>query len=608
MTRRLRLGLAVGAFFFGLPVVAGSQVVVPPASEVPIPPKAKPDSAAAKADTIKAAFGRSVGPRTADVGPQYEWNRDEMFASGAYTVADLLARVPGATSFTSGWLASPKFVAVNGDLDRVRVIYDGVEIDNVDARSGVMLDLTTIDLAMLENVMVERFANELRVHLRSWRVERTDPYTRTDIYTGDEDTNIYRGYYGKRFGSGSGLQLAGQQYNTRSPRLGGGGDALSFMGRFGIARRMWSVDAFATRRNGSRVIQPTFGNGLSLPPFEGTHTFAYLRAAVGNQVGGPWAELVASHTRLGETSAHFTPDQAAARKILPDTTDSTTRRSQYVASAGYARGPLRVSVADRMRAFQGEVKHSPNARFEISNKIGLVSLYAEHDATQQRNRGDVIARFTPLPFIAIAGAASTDSPEGVSDPIAGVPSLRRPKTLSFRSEAGVRVVNPWVIAGFISRDTAVLIPPSVFDTAYSVRYVGRRQGLYAGIRGKVYKDINVDVVGTRWDSAGFYQPRYQSRSEINLNTRWLSRFPSGSFGVKLAYIHEYRSEVAFPTATGTRFTNTSGIMSALVELRILRGVASYQVRNIVGDQYQIIPDFFMPRAIGIYGIRWEFWN
>jgi len=169
-------------------------------------------------------------------------------------------------------------------------------------------------------------------------------------------------------------------------------------------------------------------------------------------------------------------------------------------------------------------------------------------------------------------------------------------------------VNPWIIAGILSRDTAVLIPPSVFDTAYSVRYVGRRQGLYAGIRGKIYKDINADVVGTRWDSAGFYQPRYQSRSEINLTTRWLSRFPSGSFGLKLAFIHEYRSEVAFPTATGTRFTNTSGIMSALVELRILRGVASYQVRNVVGDQYQIVPDFFMPRAIGIYGIRWEFWN
>ena len=581
---------------------------MPPASEVPIPPKEKPDSAAAKADTIKSPFGRGVGPRTADIGPQYEWNREQLFASGAYTVADLLERVPGGTSFRSGWLASPKFVAVNGDLNRIRVIYDGVELDNIDPRSGVLLDLTTIDLWMLEYVMIERFANELRVHLRSWRVDRTDPYTRTDIYTGDEDTNIYRGFYGKRFGSGAGLQLAGQQYNTRSPRLGGGGDALSFMGRFGIARRMWSFDVFGTRRNGSRVLQPTFGSGLSLPPFEGTHTFAYARLGLGSQSGGPWAEVIVSHLRLGETTTHFTEAEAAARKILPDTTDTTTKRTQYVLSAGYARGPLRTSVVDRIRASDGDIEHSPSARLEVAGNIGIVGLFAERDVTRKRSRADAVARFTPLPFIAIGGAASVDSPD--DDVLIGdVPGeLRAPKTVSFRGEAGVRLWNPWVFGGIVSRDTAVLVAPSVFDTAYSVRSVGRRQGLYAGLRGKVFKDINVDVVGTRWDSAGFYQPRYQARSEINLDTRWLKKFPSNSFGLKVAFIHEYRSEVAFPTVTGVRRTNASGIVSALVEIRLLRGVATYQVRNMVGETYQIVPDFFMPRAISVYGLRWEFWN
>jgi len=582
--------------------------VVPPASEVPIPPKEKPDSAVAKADTIKSPFGRGVGPRTADIGPQYEWNREQLFSSGAYTVADLLERVPGATSFRSGWLASPKFVAVNGDLNRIRVIYDGIELDNIDPRSGSLLDLTTIDVWMLEYVMIERFANELRVHLRSWRVDRTDPYTRTDIYTGDEDTNIYRGFYGKRFGSGAGLQLAGQQYNSRSARLGGGGDALSFMGRFGIARRMWSFDVFGTRRNGSRVLQPTFGSGLSLPPFEGTQTFAYARLGLGSQSGGPWAEVIASHLRLGETTTHFTAAEAAARKILPDTTDTTTKRTQYVLSAGYARGALRTSVTDRVRAFDGDIQHSPSARLEVASNIGIVGLFAERDVTLKRNRADAVARFTPLPFIAIGGAASVDSPD--EDVLTGgvTSALRAPRALSFRGEAGVRVWNPWIFGGIVSRDTAVLVPPSVFDTAYSVRSVGRRQGLYAGLRGKVYKDINVDVVGTRWDSAGFYQPRYQSRSEINLDTRWLTKFPSNSFGLKVAFIHEYRSEVAFPTITGVRRTNASGVVSALVEIRLLRGVATYQVRNMVGEQYQIVPDFFMPRAISVYGLRWEFWN
>ena len=81
-----------------------------------------------------------------------------------------------------------------------------------------------------------------------------------------------------------------------------------------------------------------------------------------------------------------------------------------------------------------------------------------------------------------------------------------------------------------------------------------------------------------------------------------------NLGIKVAFVHEYRGSIVFPTSTGSRATNSSGIMSAQLEIRILRGVATYQVRNMLGDQYQVIPDFYMPRAVSLYGIRWEFWN
>ncbi|HZK77677.1 MAG TPA: Plug domain-containing protein, partial [Gemmatimonadaceae bacterium] len=170
MIRFARLGFVAGAFFFSAPRLAPAQVINPPGSEVPIPPKPKTDTVATKvnADTIKAAFGRGIGPRTADIGPQYSWNRAELFATGALTVADLLERVPWATSFRTGWLASPKFVAVNGDMSRIKIFYDGIELDNLDGRSGSVLDLNTVQLWTLENVSIERFANEIRVSLRSW--------------------------------------------------------------------------------------------------------------------------------------------------------------------------------------------------------------------------------------------------------------------------------------------------------------------------------------------------------------------------------------------------------------------------------------------------------
>jgi hypothetical protein len=553
--------------------------------------------------------------RTADIGPQYEWDREEIYASGAYTLADLLERIPGATSFRTGWIMSPKFVAFNGDLERIRVFYDGLELDNIDPRNGALLDLTTIDLYTLEHVAVERFGNELRVQLRSWRVERTDPYTRTDIYTGDEDTNIYRGFYGKRFGSGFGLQLAGQQWSTRSNRFGGGGDALSFMGRAGIARKTWSIDGYAMRRNAARTTQPTFGNGLSLQPFEGTHTVAYLRGAAGNQSGGPWAEAIASYMKLAEESDFVTVAEAPGIQLLADTADTTTHRAQYVAAAGFTGNGFRVSIADRIRAFKGDKYNSPQLHLEFGGKLGIIDLKAERDGVRDRRKLDGAFRLTPVSFLAIGGGISYEKPEGepadLVTPDEDDPQpvfLRDPKSTSTRLEAGVRLINPWLIGGYITRDTAVLAPPAGIDTAYLPVAMGKRSGLYAGLRGKLFRDLNVDVIGMRWDSAGFYQPRYQARAEVFLNTRWLRRFPSGTFGLKLSAIHEYRSEVRFPTAEGFRETQPSSITSALVEIRILRGVATYQARNIFAKTWQITPDFFMHRTINIYGLRWEFWN
>jgi hypothetical protein len=598
-----RLGFVAGAFFVAVPNELSAQVVVPPGSEVPIPPKPKTDSTAAvvKTDTIKAAFGRGAGPRTADIGPQFSWNRAEMFATGAQTVADLLDRVPWVTTFRSGWLASPKFAAVNGDLGRIKVFYDGVELDNIDPRNGGILDLNTVQLWTLENVSVERFANEIRLNLRSWQVDRTDPYTRVDILTGDENTNAYRGFYGRRFDNGAGLQVAGQQYNTRSARLGGGGDALSFMIRTGIAKKSWSVDAFALRTNASRVTQPTFGNGLSLQPFEGTYDLAYLRAGFGHVSGGPWLQLIASTMRLAESSPKHDLASALTNHLLPDTVDSTTSRNQFLATAGYARGPIKFSASDRIRAFDGASYHTPSGRFEIGGTRGLVSLFAEKNYLSKVGRADAVVKAAPIPFFSVTGSLSTIFPD---DEVVGT----NPKYTAARVEAGVKLFRPWLIAGFMTRDTAYLKPPVIFDTAYVARSEGRRNGYYAALRGPLYKDINVDLQGTMWDSAGFYQPRYQARSELNLITSWLSKFPSGNLGLKLAVVHDYRSAVVFPTSTGTRSTAASGIFSAQVEIRILRGVASYQVRNIFGDQYQIIPDFFMPRPISYYGIRWEFWN
>ena len=92
-------------------------------------------------DTLKAPLAHAELPPVLGVGDQFSWNREEMFATGAITLMQLLEFVPGITTFTTGNIASPQFAAYAGNPGRVRVFLDGMEIDNLDPRAGGALDL-----------------------------------------------------------------------------------------------------------------------------------------------------------------------------------------------------------------------------------------------------------------------------------------------------------------------------------------------------------------------------------------------------------------------------------------------------------------------------------
>jgi hypothetical protein len=422
-----------------------------------------------------------------------------------------------------------------------------------------------------------------------------------DVSTGDEDTNIYRGFYGKRFGNGAGLQFAGQQFNTTSARFGGGGDALSVLGRVGTGGRTWSVDAFANRTQSSRVRQPTFGTGLAIPGYSATQSFAYARLAIGRAGDGPWFEAIASNRRLNENSKHVLPGSAPGLRVIADTADTVTSMRQYVVSAGFTRGPLEFAGVDRIRNTAGSTTNSPSGRFQFDSRLTFVEVSAEHDDFGKRNRADVVARVTPTPSAAVSAAFSrVTSTLGDSARLAGV--------TAGRIEGGIRLFGPWLLAGFLTRDTALIQPLRAFDSAYVAEPAGRRSGAYIGLRGTIIGALGADIVATQWSAADAYRPKHQVRSEINLVTKWLSRFPSGNFAAHVAIVYDYRSQVFFPVASGVRVAAPSNVFSGLVEFRIKSAVISYQIRNFAGALYQIVPDFYMPRVINLYGVRWDFVN
>ena len=586
-----------------------AQLARPPVSQVPIPPKPKtdsgPDSVGVKSDTakvkidsIKAPIGRFADPLTYEIGPQYEWNRTQLFATGALSLVDLLDRIPGITTFRSGWLATPQTATFNGDFRRVKVFYDGIEIDNLDNTSGGVLDLSTIQIWTLEHLSIERSASELRLYMRSWRVDNTDPYTRVDVATGNEETNLYRGFYGKRYDNGGVLQFGGQQYGVRSARFSGSGDALSLLGRVGIARKGWSIDGFVNRVHATRDIERA---ALGRPPvlsLDETTTNAYLRAAVGDASGGPWAQVTAASLAFKGTTG---PDRSVSATGQPDTLERKVLENQYNAAGGYTAGPARLEINDRMRASKGTSTNSISGRLDFATPFGVLSGFGEHDGFRHTTNADLGARLQPLPFLALSGSVARSTPNG------GAAATLATIT-TYRGEAGLRILGPWISAGLITTDKTQGLAPLVYDTLLLSTPAGRATARTVSIRGPLGRGFGIDSWLARWDQPRAYQPQYQSRSEINFTNNFLRNFPRGDFEVHAAGVYEYRGGTIFPLAAGDVRTPTAKTLSALLEIRILRAVVSYQQRNILGYPYSVIPGFDMPRVLAIYGVRWDFWN
>ncbi len=597
-----RLGLVAGALLYAAAFPAPAQVPTSPVSAVPIPVKPKtdsgPDSVRVKIDSIKPPFGRFADPALYEIGPQYEWNRAQLFATGALTVIDLLDRIPGVTTFRSGWLATPQTATYNADFERVRVFYDGIEIDDLDSRTGGVLDLSTVQLWSLEHLSIERSASELRIYMRTWRVDNTDPYTRVDIATGNEDTNLYRGFYGKRFDNGGVLQFAGQQYGVASPRFSGSGDALSLLGRVGIAKKGWSLDGFVIRHHPTRDIERA---AIGRPPvlsLDATNTDAYIRAAVGRVGSGPWAQLTVASVAFKGTTG---PDRRVSATALSDTLERRVSESQYNVSAGYTLGPARLEVEDRLRALRGTTYNGASGRLDIVTPIGVVNGFVEHDGFRKITNADAGIRAQPLSFIAVSGAISRSVPitSGVFSQVS---------TTSSRGEVGLKLFGPWISAGLLTTDRTPGLAPIVYDTLLLPTGPGRISARTASIRGPIRGGFGIDAWVIKWDPNGPYRPQYQSRSELNYSNNFAKRFPRGDFEVRAAGIFEFRGHTNFPLSAGDIETPIAKTLSGLLEIRIMRAVLSYQQRNILGYPYQVVPGFDMPRVLAIYGVRWDFWN
>jgi len=629
----LGLGLLAGAVL-QTPLLAQIPYTIPKKKDttltvaVPIGPTradsllrdslAKRDSilrARIRADTIRSQLAHAPPGSELSIGRRLSWSRDSLLGTGAITVTDLVDRVQGATTTRGGWIASPAVGAYIGDVKRVRVFYDGFEMPALDPRTGNVLDLTQVSLWTAEDAVVEQAPDEVRVYLRTWRVRNTNPETRTDVSTGDQQTNLYRGFYGKRYDNGAAFQFGAQQYGTTPPSLfGAASDQTSIMGRLGWAQRDWSVDAYGVRVQRHRGVilgQTAFDvTGDSIPHVESARTDSYFRIGYRDPDADPlWAQVMAVGSSYKYTGIRTliianpkTADDSAFNKT---SLDSGAFRSQYILTVGSTHGPFALSGSARESNSGGKSVFGPSVRATYQgarlSAIGLV----EGKGFDSTSRTELTVRATPFPFVSLLGGVGRTS-ERWSD-------NQTTNSNWLRGEAGLRIRGLWFLGGVVKRDSARIAHPRIFfDTSIALIHDKPATGITGAIRGQLWRLIQADVWAVRWtDTAGFYRPRYETRSELFVRTNLINRFPTGNFGLNAGIIHEYHSGETFPSETvagGVEKTVGYRTLSTLLEIRILTATLSWQFRNVLGERYQQFPGLVMPRQTNFYGVRWFFSN
>ncbi len=602
-----------------------------------------------KADTIKSSLARAETPPILEIGPQRIYDRAAIYATGALTLGDLLARVPGLTEFTTGFLAAPAVYASLGDVRRIRLYLDGLELDPLDLRARGVAPVNDLPLHALEELRIERGSDEVRVYARSWRVDRTIPFTRADIATGDLNTNLYRAYFGRRYDHGEALQVAAEQYTTQPDRRLPSSDAVNVMARLGITRGPWSADGFVQRTHRNRAQWVGTGDldetRDTVPGLATYRTTAYARLGNGDPDRGRWLQLMfsASDYRLSaRSSTSLLSTLPSARDSANAPVDSVSYVSQYLLTGGITRGRLSISAAERIRVGDGRTSHIMSGRAAAARGPLAISAFAEGRSYLNPGRLEGTVTFVPFDRVALLGSASRTGAgdfdrlltephngvfldeTGVFQPGAAV-TLKPSDTLevtryriaarsNVRAEAGVRVRDLWISAGLLRRGPTTLLAPAEFDTVYAraraTRAEGEATGTTLSLRGRLWRAVHADAWGVAWkDSTGLYRPRYQTRSELYIQTNLLDKFPRGNFGLLTSLAHEYRSGTRFPVGTDSvRTAPGYRVLAFKLEIRVQTAVVSYQFRNLLQEKYQQVPGYNLPRQTQFYGVRWEFWN
>jgi hypothetical protein len=560
------------------------------------------------------------------------FNRDSIFWHNAETVSDLLTKVPGVFVLRGGWTGRPELPTYQGrGATSVEYVVDGIPYEPM-GQDSVMVDPSLLPMSFLERIEIERLPGQLRVYLFTHRHDRSVPFSRIGIASGDLQIARYQGALEKRSSKGFGFAAAFDHLAVPS-QPGASGDYSNTQGRIRLeyvpsARFAAEIQYRLSSPDREVVVADPAPRDTLSAARHGSRSDLTARVFLArrNDGLGPRLDLIASRTNwvdeIQKDSTQAIVNQLEVDGVLvhAETVFVTSRHQRGITQIGALLGYRLPAASLEGSAFYRsawtplEVRArggiAPTSRLTAS----LEGVYRRHDGS--RTSQWVTARGglnLPLGFKASAvwrrgsevalPAITSDSAQDLDD---------RSLIASWqRGFAEVEASYSWN-AGY--RPTAFAQFPHLASIAPS----GRTEWLTVNARVAPRQWLVLDgwystPQGTRPEG----QPPTHSIINGTIQSKFLPTFRSGIFNLKLQFTMENwgtgvigrdlnGDPVTLKGATQTRY---------YIGLQIGAFTAYYNRYNALGTRLPYVPDsdpgrpgLGPPRFASTFGVRWEFAN
>lgn len=552
------------------------------------------------------------------------WDLDDILASGAVSLADLLAEVPGVIPLQAGDYGNPGALTAFGlGGGRVRVLRDGFEVIPLE---GGVADLSRIGLGGISRVRLDRSMGELVIHLEGLEYDSGLPYSLVEAGTGDLNTNVFRGTFANPTALGGSVGVALERADSRGSRGDEEGNVTGTWLRYQLHRGDGAGLALDFRRMGSESAAAEYAS-----PVTRTDWTVRGRAALapGLNAEAYWG-----------TSTHKVEDLREAYEREGGSRSQMGVRLAAERGGLFAQGAFRRFGGDGLPSHRLDLTVGAD-RQEIGGFTAALSRASFPDVTTSARQ--VRGWTRPVLGLSLFGSWESGTYGARTYPLLGPPvpdtldeapaepdtAAAEPEDPLFRvtDRTSTRYGAQWAWRSFaISGARLHLEADSLLPLGFAP---DRGQpALSGGTRDgwEIWGRVPTPLTGLRlegslqqWDEPWSYLPRRTYRGAFVFHRQYLE---SGNLewwwtvGVRghdpmtvrqvVGDALDDDGEVVGPELAGVPFYQNwyARVQLRIVSVRIFIGWENFTVRR----NLQNLPDRFLPITRAFYGLRWTLWN